>query len=56
MSFGDELIKSAQEAVDIKNGKVKSSRVTRFEVVDVKAIRESLGVTQEDFAAGLKPV
>ena len=53
MNFGDELIRSAQEAVDIKNGKIKPSRVTRYEVVDVKAIRESLGVTQEDFAAGL---
>ena len=40
MSFFNDLKASLEEAVEIKNGDKKASKVTRFEVVDVKAIRE----------------
>ncbi|OOC49672.1 MULTISPECIES: NadS family protein [Thioalkalivibrio] len=53
MNIYDELQTSLQEAVDIKQGKAKASRVTRHEVADVKAIRASLHVSQAEFAKAM---
>jgi len=50
MNIFDELQTSLHEAIDIKQGKAKASRVTRHEVADVKAIRTKLHVSQEEFA------
>lgn len=53
MSFFNDLKASLEEAVEIKNGDKKASNVTRFEVADVKAIREQLNVSQSEFAHAL---
>jgi len=45
-----DLKASLEEAVEIKNGQLKADKVTRYDVVDVKAIRTSLNATQQDFA------
>ncbi|MEA9392523.1 NadS family protein [Acerihabitans sp. TG2] len=50
MGFFDELKTSLEEAVDIKNGVKSPTRVTRYEVADVKAIREQLNVSQSEMA------
>jgi len=52
MSIYDDLTSSLEEAIEIKNGK-KASRITRYEIADVKAIRASLNVSQNDFAQAL---
>lgn len=49
----DELKESLEQAVEIRQGKVEVSRVSRYEVADVKALRESLSVTQAEFAQAL---
>ncbi|XNM53163.1 NadS family protein [Escherichia coli] len=46
MSFFDELKTSLEEAVEIKQGLKEPARVTRYEIADVKAIREQLNVSQ----------
>ena len=53
MSVFKELKASLQEAVDIKQGAKSPSRVTRFEVADVKALRSQLNISQQEFAAAL---
>lgn len=53
MSLFDELTASLQEAVEIKERRKSPSRVTRFEVADVKAIRSKLNVSQQEFADAL---
>ncbi|WNY86965.1 NadS family protein [Leclercia adecarboxylata] len=53
MHFFDELKTSLEEAVDIKNGNKAPSRVTRYEIADVKAIREQLNVSQAEMAKAL---
>ncbi len=53
MSFFDELKASLEEAVDIKNGVKAAERVTRYEIADVKAIREQLNVSQREMAKAL---
>ena len=53
MSIFDELKDSLTEAMDIKQGRKQASRVTRFEVADVKALRESLAITQAQLAHAL---
>jgi len=50
MSFFDELKASLEEAVEIKNGTKAPACVTRYELADVKAIREKLNVTQSEMA------
>lgn len=51
MSIFNELQTSLEEAVEIQHGRKESVRVTRYEIADVKAIREDLlKVTQTDFA------
>lgn len=53
MSIFNELKASLEEAVEIKNGTAEASRITRYEVEDVKAIRTQLQVSQVEFAAAL---
>jgi DNA-binding transcriptional regulator YiaG len=53
MSIFDDLHASLEQAVEIKNGKLNHSKVTRYEVADVKAIRAELKVTQREFAGVL---
>lgn len=53
MSFFDELKTSLEEAVEIKQGLKKPARVTRYEIADVKAIREQLNVSQSEMAKAL---
>jgi len=53
MSIFDELKTSLEEAVEIKQESKKASRVTRYEITDVKAIRTSLNVSQSEFAQTL---
>ena len=40
MSIFNELKSSLDEAVDIHQGRKAASRITRFEIADVKSIRE----------------
>ena len=53
MSFFDELKTSLEEAVEIKQGLKEPARVTRYEIADVKAIREQLNVSQGEMAKAL---
>lgn len=53
MSIFNELKDSLTEAVDIKQGRKSASRVTRYEVADVKALRERLAITQAQLAQAL---
>ncbi|MEQ4532025.1 MAG: NadS family protein [Mixta sp.] len=53
MNFFDELKTSLEEAVEIKNGTTKAAKVTRYEIADVKAIREQLNVSQSEMAQAL---
>ena len=53
MSIFNELKDSLTEAVQIKQGQKTASRVTRYEVADVKALRESLEITQAQLAQAL---
>ncbi|MDR2225606.1 NadS family protein [Providencia rettgeri] len=53
MSIFNELKASLEEAVEIKSGTKKAAKVTRYEVADVKAIREQLNVSQSELAHAL---
>lgn len=53
MSIFNELKSSLEEAVEINNGRKAASRVTRYEVADVRAIREQLNITQSEMAKAL---
>ena len=53
MSIYDELKSSLEEAFEIHSGRKEASRVTRYEVADVRAIREQLNVTQSEMAKAL---
>lgn len=53
MNFFDELKTSLEEAVEIKKGVKTPARVTRYEIADVKAIREQLNVSQVEMAKAL---
>ncbi|MCU6666765.1 MAG: NadS family protein [Silvania sp.] len=53
MNFFDELKTSLEEAVEIKNGVKAPARVNRYEIADVKAIREQLNVSQVEMAKAL---
>ncbi|WP_299549124.1 helix-turn-helix domain-containing protein [uncultured Tateyamaria sp.] len=50
MSFGKELIESAQEALQIAEGKAEPAAVFVPEAVDVAEIRKAQGLTQAGFA------
>jgi putative transcriptional regulator len=47
----NELLSSIEEAGKIKRGEAEASRVYEFPEPDVKAIRESVGLSQSKFAA-----
>jgi putative transcriptional regulator len=53
MNFFDDLKTSLEEAVDIKSGVKTPARVARYEIADVKAIREQLNVSQAEMARAL---
>lgn len=53
MSMFNELQASLEEAIAIKQGRSEASDLTRYEVVDVKAIRAALDLSQQEFAIGL---
>ena len=46
----EELVKSVQQAGEIRRQKMKPSRVFDFKPTDIKEIRENLGRTQTEFA------
>jgi DNA-binding transcriptional regulator YiaG len=46
----DELLQSLKEAKAISKGTAKASRRFKVEVTDVKAVREGVGLTQDEFA------
>ncbi|WP_299212359.1 helix-turn-helix domain-containing protein [uncultured Tateyamaria sp.] len=50
MSVGKELIESAQEALEIAEGKAEPAAVFVPEAVDVAEIRKAQGLTQAGFA------
>jgi putative transcriptional regulator len=53
--FGKELIESlTQAAAHAKGRRVKGMRVTKVKVPDVKAIRRSLRMSQQSFAAAYR--
>ncbi|MEM1085713.1 MAG: NadS family protein [Verrucomicrobiota bacterium] len=47
----EKLCESIRQAGEIRQGKRKPSRVTKFASPDPKAIRERLGLSQSRFAA-----
>ena len=49
-SFGEDLIAAMEEAAAHAQGRGKAARVHTIEVPDVRAIRESLGLSQQAFA------
>ncbi|NUU67282.1 helix-turn-helix domain-containing protein [Enterobacteriaceae bacterium BIT-l23] len=53
MDFFNDLKTSLEEAVDIKKGAQAPGRVTRYDIADVKAIREQLNVSQSEMAKAL---
>ncbi len=53
--FADELMESMQQAASHAAGrKVRGMRVTKVKVPDVKAIRRSLKMSQDHFAAAFR--
>ncbi len=53
--FGKELIESlSQAAAHARGRKVRGMRTTRLEIPDVKAIRKSLRMSQDRFAAAYR--
>ena len=53
--FGEELIESMKQAATHAGGrKVRGMRVTKVAVPDVKAIRRSLRMSQQRFAAAYR--
>lgn len=53
MGIFNDLKPSLEEAGDIEQGKKEASCISRHEVVDVKALRTRLQVSQAEFAAAL---
>jgi putative transcriptional regulator len=53
MTLFNELKSSLEETVDIYQGRKAASRITHFEIADVKSIRDSLQVSQAEFAKAL---
>lgn len=49
-SFGNDLIAAMEEAAAHAQGRGKVARVHTIEVPDARAIRESLGLSQQAFA------
>ncbi|WP_067521581.1 NadS family protein [Endozoicomonas ascidiicola] len=49
-SMFDELLASVQEMDDVRKGKKLAARVTEFPELEVKAVREKVGLSQGKFA------
>ena len=47
----DDLVQSLKEAQAIAKGEAKASRHVEVAPPDVKAVREKIGLTQDEFAA-----
>lgn len=45
-----KLVKSIREMKQIQKGKLKASRITRFDAISVKSIRHKLHQSQSEFA------
>ena len=50
----DDLVQSLKEAKDISSGKAAASRRTVVDAPDAKAIRETIGLSQSEFAQLLR--
>ena len=46
----DQLVESIKEMKQIKKGKLKAAKVTKFDSISIKAIREELHQSQTEFA------
>jgi DNA-binding transcriptional regulator YiaG len=53
MTIFNELKASLEEAIEIRQGNKPPSRLTRYEVADVKALRAKLDVSQQELADAL---
>jgi DNA-binding transcriptional regulator YiaG len=53
MTIFNELKASLEEAIEIRQGNKPPSRLTRYEVADVKALRAKLNVSQQELADAL---
>lgn len=53
MNFFNDLKTSLEEAVEIKNGGKLPAKIVRYDVADVRAIREQLKVSQSEMAQAL---
>lgn len=53
MDFFNELKASLEEAVDIHAGAKTPAKVSRYEIADIRAIREKLNVSQAEMAIAL---
>ena len=53
MTIFNELKASLEEAIEIRQGNKPPSRLTRYEVADVKALRAKLNVSQQELANAL---
>ena len=53
MTIFNELKASLEEAIEIRQGNKPPSRLTRYEVADVKALRAKLDVSQQELANAL---
>lgn len=53
--FGDELIESLKQAVEHSRGRRgRGVRITKVTVIDVRKIRQSLRMSQHEFAAAYR--
>ena len=53
MGIFNDLKASLEEAVEIQQGEKPASRVTRYDVANVKALRAKLDVSQKELADAL---
>lgn len=53
MTIFNELKASLEEAIEIRQGNKPPSRLTRYEVANVKALRAKLNVSQQELADAL---
>ena len=49
--FVGDLVQSLKEAKQIKDGEIKASRRVTVKAPDVKQVRESTGLSQNEFAS-----
>ena len=53
-NFGEDLIAAMSEAASHARGSGKVARIHTFQVPDVRAIREELGLSQQAFASAYR--